>query len=856
MKINQFLVKTNIPENLKNLQELATNLWYSWNYEALEIFIRLGYQPDINSGKNYWEGSNQNPVKMLGIIPPQELLEASQDESFVSNLDKVYKQFQEYMKRKSWFTKHFPEDKSFKVAYFSCEYGLDECLPVYSGGLGILSGDHLKSASDLGIPLVGIGLLYQEGYFQQYLNNDGWQQESYIINDWYNMPVSLECNEAGEPLLVAVQLERDTVYCQIWRVQVGRTPLYLLDTNIPQNSTEHREITNRLYGGNRDMRIRQEIVLGIGGIEALNALGIKPSVYHMNEGHSAFLALERIRQLMKEQDLSFHEAQVIVWSSSVFTTHTPVPAGNEMFSQDLIRTYFQDMARDLGLSMDDFIALGQEFPGRSAAFCMTVLALRMAAFCNGVSELHAETSREMWQTLWPELPVEEIPISNITNGIHSMTWTSFRMKELLDRYLGPKFREEPEDPDVWQRIDKIPDNELWRIRQLRRERLITFTRKGLSKQLKSRGASPSEIRYAEEVLNPHALTIGFSRRFASYKRATLLFRDIDRLEAILSNSMRPVQIIFAGKAHPQDNPGKELIREIVKIAATPAFRNHVVFLENYDINVARYLVQGVDIWLNTPRRPLEASGTSGMKAAVNGVLNVSVLDGWWCEGFGDGLGWAIGSGELYDDAKTQDDIESEALYRLLENDIVPLFYERDRVGLPREWIQMMKSSMKKLGSNFNTYRMLVDYTKKLYLPASRSDESLTQNDFQNAKDLAAWQDRIRRDWTQIHLENSSLEKQVDIKVGEQVKITVKVWLGFLQPSDVSVEAYFGPLNENDTIIHGRALPLNHNGNTDGAYIFEGLIPMDYTGRCGYSVRILPKHPLMPHPYTPVLIKWE
>ncbi len=856
MKIKPFLVHTNIPDRLQHLRELAMNLWFSWNTEALDLLIRLGYKPSQTSKIDYWEESDQNPVKMLGLLPQKEFIEACNDESFLSNLDRVYSRYQEYLTRKAWFARNYPGDKDFLVAYFSCEYGLDECLPVYSGGLGILSGDHLKSSSDLGIPLVGIGLLYQEGYFQQYLNNDGFQQERYPTNDWYNMPVTQETDANGRPIQISVELEDEDVYVRVWRVQVGRTPLYLLDTNFPENDPEYRKITSRLYGGDREMRIRQEIVLGIGGVRALDALGVTPTVFHINEGHSAFLAIERIRQLMDAHDITFPEAWEIVWASNAFTTHTPVPAGNETFSIDLIQKYFTTYAKEIGMTLDQFIEFGQEKPGKSTVFSMTVLALRMSAFCNGVSKLHGDTSRRMWQFLWPDLPLDEVPITSITNGIHTMSWISNGMRDLFERYIGPQFREEPENVALWDRVDNIPDNELWRVHQIRRERLIAFTRKRLVRQLRRRGASPGEVRPAEEVLDPHALTIGFSRRFASYKRASLLFTDLDRLAAILNHTDHPVQIIFAGKAHPQDNPGKELIRQIIKVANMPQFRDRVVFIENYDICVARYLIQGTDIWLNTPRRPLEASGTSGMKAALNGALNVSILDGWWVEGNGELNGWAIGSGEEYRDAEIQDEIESEALYRLLENDIIPTFYERDRAGLPRQWIRMMKSSIKNLGSYFNTHRMLIDYTQSSYINASHAHAALLSEQCKAARELAQWRDRITRAWSQVAIGNGTLDRETDIKSGDQVGISARVWLGFLSPQDVSVEVYFGRLDSDDQFIDGEIIPMQPAGQSDGAVLYRGLINVRFHGRCGYAIRVLPKHPNLVHPYTPSLIRWE
>jgi starch phosphorylase len=848
MKIRKFNVHPNLPKELRHLQDLAMNLWFCWNWEAVRLFLHL--DPVL------WEKSYQNPVEMLGRLPREKLEEAARDESFLANLERIYEKFSEYLSRTSWFGETYREHKNFQVAYFSCEYGIDEGLPVYSGGLGILSGDHLKSSSDLGIPLVGVGLLYQKGYFRQYLNTDGWQQERYPVNDWYNMPVTLERDGDGRPLTINVEIGEDQVIAQIWRVQVGRTPLYLLDTNIPENTGKHRDITDQLYGGDREMRIRQEILLGVGGVRALQTIGLEPTVYHINEGHSAFLALERIRNLMVSRGLSFSEAWEIVWATTVFTTHTPVPAGNEYFDADLVKKYFSGFAAELGLTWEEFMAFGQEQPGRSSRFCLTVLALNMAAFCNGVSELHGHVSRRMWAMLWPDLPESEVPITHITNGIHSRSWLSHDMGDLFERYLGPKFVKEPADQRVWERVDLIPDVELWRTHQRRKERLVFFARKRLKDQLRRREAGSKSIREADEVLNSRILTIGFARRFATYKRATLLFRDPDRLKRLLTNPERPVQIIIAGKAHPHDTPAKELIRTIVRFAKDPQLRNHIVFIEDYDINVARYFVQGIDVWLNTPLRPLEASGTSGMKVVVNGGLNVSVLDGWWCEGYAPDRGWAIGSGEIYDNPDEQDYVESEALYGILEREIVPLFYERDRNDVPRGWVAFMKSSMKKLGAEFNTHRMLVDYTTKTYLPAHLAGMRLRSDGATPAKVLSGWREKVVALWPQVSVTAEDIYLEEGVKAGETLPVRARVNLGDLKPDEVSVQVYFGNLTPQDWIERGEVLPMVFQETSDGHHVFAAEVPCRHTGRCGLAVRVLPSHPDLVHPYTPCLLAWE
>jgi len=859
MKIKTVYAIPKLPKNLEKLRKLAMNYWFCWNWEAVYLFMRLGFVPQLGQQKNFWEDHYHDPILMLGRLPQDILDQANKDESFLANLEDVYEKFSDYLKAPTWFEEIHCKEENFLAAYFSSEYGIDEGLTIYSGGLGILSGDHLKAASDLGIPLVGVGILYQEGYFKQYLNMDGWQQESYPKNDWYNMPVILEREENGEPIFISIDYENTPVKAQIWRVEVGRVKLYLLDTNIPENSPNHRIITSQLYSGDRDIRIRQEMLLGIGGVRALEALGLKPTVYHMNEGHSAFLALERIRSLMAKYNLTFSEAGEIVWASNVFSTHTPVPAGHEHFDINLVKKYFNKFASDLGVSWKRFLLFGQKEPGKSTTFCMTVLALNLAAFCNGVSKLHGEISRNMWKKLWPALPAKEVPITSITNGIHPRSWISHDLGDLFDRYLGPRFVERPQDFETWEGVEQIPDGELWKIHQIRKERLVFFTRNLLKRQLLNRGASFTEAKTAEEALNPQTLTIGFARRFAAYKRAHLLFKNPCRLIQILTNPEMPVQIIYSGKAHPQDSDGKELIKSIIHFIQDHNLRNHIVFLEDYDINVARYLVQGVDVWLNTPRRPFEASGTSGMKAAVNGVINLSVLDGWWCEGYQQDTGWAIGSGEIYANPEEQDCIESEALYNLLEKEVIPLYYKIDRVGLPREWIVKMKSSIKKIGATFNTHRMLIEYTEKFYLSAGRGGQNLSKDSALKAKNLVAWRKKLKERWPQIYLYVDEIVSEKDIYAGDKYPVRVKAHLDTLTPDDITIQIYYGLLDIHDQITDGQIVDMKPVENIGDEYIYQTEISLPASGRYGFTARALPKHPdlIHPlHPLTPLLKTWE
>jgi starch phosphorylase len=854
-----FQVIPSLPEKLEKLRVLAHNLWWCWNHEAIELFRRLD--------RDGWESSGHNPVLMLGTVRQERLEQVAEDDGFLAHCDRVYREFDRYLRRQStWYRRTRADEASAasddqRIAYFSAEFGLTESLGIYAGGLGILAGDHLKSASDLGLPFLAVGLLYQQGYFRQYLNPDGWQQELYPENDFYNLPLSLERQVGGAPLLIEVEYPGRIVKAQIWRAQVGRVPLYLLDTNIDENRPADRDITDQLYAGDDDLRIRQEILLGIGGFRALDALGLRPTVCHMNEGHSAFLALERIRLLMEEQQLSFHEAKVATKGGNVFTTHTPVPAGIDWFHPDLVDRYFSQYYPRLGLTRHDFLGLGRMNPSDpNGFFCMAILAMRLAHKTNGVSQLHAKVSHEMWQEVWPQIPLEEIPILGITNGIHPRSWISHDMADLYDRYLGPRWIERPAEQSVWKRVSRIPDEELWRTHERRRERLVAFSRRRLHAQLEQRGSRPSELREAEEVLDPEALTIGFARRFATYKRATLLFQDLERLTKIVGDKDRPVQIIFAGKAHPKDNPGKDLVRQIIHHARRPEFRNRIVFIEDYDMVVARYLVQGVDIWLNTPRRPHEASGTSGMKATANGALNLSVLDGWWDEGYTPETGWAIGHGEEYDDDQSeyQDTIESNAIYDLLEKDIVPLFYERGRDGLPRGWIAKMKSAMREHAGVFNTNRMVRDYHERCYRPCAQRSQMLMENDLARSKALAAWMEKIRLQWRQIRIERVWTDgpNGQDLKVGDQLQVQAQVHLGELKPTDVSVELFHGPLNAEGLIGSGQSLPtLIAKSKGTGTYIFAGAISCRTSGRHGYALRILPKHEDLGNPLDMGLVLW-
>jgi len=713
--------------------------------------------------------------------------------------------------------------------------------------------------------------MYQKGYFRQYLNIDGWQQEAYVENDMFNMPVELVRKESGRPLTISVEYPGRTVQAQIWCVSVGRIKLYLLDSNIAPNSSVDRMITSSLYGGDRELRIRQEILLGIGGLKALLAMGITPTVCHMNEGHAAFMALERIRQLRSDKNMTFDEAVEATRAGNVFTVHTLVKAGLDEFDVELMDKYFGSYFPHLGVNRRQFLSLGRMLPDdEHEPFKMPVLAIRLSGYINGVSKLHGQISREVWGSLWPAVPSREVPIISITNGIHMKTWLADEMGSLYQRYLGPAWSDSVFDKAVWASVDQIPDEELWSVHQRCKEQLIVFARKRLMAQMQRRGRCHGELRQAEEVLDPEALTIGFARRFAAYKRGDLLLKDAKRLADLLNNTNRPVQIIFAGKAHPKDTGGKEIIRHIIHFASQDTVRRRILFLEDYDIDVARFLVRGVDVWLNNPRRPMEASGTSGMKAAVNGVLNMSTMDGWWCEGFIPEGGWVIGDEQDYQDRDYQDMVEAQSIYSILENEVVPLFYTRSADNLPRAWIQKMKATIKHVAPRFNTHRMLAEYTRRFYNPSAARYRYLTAEAMSRAKAFSQWKSEIRAAWpdcdvkaVEVNVANGNGYEQLNprqpqLKVGSELNVRALVRLGRVKPEDVSVELYYGPTDSWGNIQEGSPLPMNHEheNGSDGEHWFSGSMTCKATGQHGVAVRVLPNHPDQVHPHDLGLILWE
>jgi alpha-glucan phosphorylases len=851
--LHTYTVVPSLPERLAPLRELAYNLRWAWDHPTTNLFEAL----DADA----WQQSGHNPARMLGLVDQSRLAEVASDAAFLERLDSVYAEFRRYMDSTGWWGHTFAAEmgNDFRIAYFSAEFGLTECLPIYSGGLGVLAGDHMKSASDLGLPLVGVGFLYQRGYFRQSLNADGWQQEHYAVTDFYSLPIE-PVRSGNERLVIAVDFPGRKVHAQVWKAQVGRIPLYLLDTNLPQNDEADRHIAGNLYGGDNETRIQQEIVLGIGGVQALYAMGIPPSVCHMNEGHSAFLALERVRHLVQEQGLSFPQAVEAAAAAHLFTTHTPVPAGFDLFPADLMGRYFGAYANSLGLSFDELMDRGRVRQGDpNEKFNMAALAFRHARYINGVSELHGEVTRKMVQPNWPEFPLNEVPVGHVTNGIHTPTFLSEEMGALLEKYLGELDAENLCDPDFWRKVDDIPDAELWAVRTARRAKLVEWARAYQVSRLEKRGASEREVEEAHEILDPDILTIGFARRFATYKRGDLLLRDAERLKRILNHPERPVQFVFAGKAHPRDDAGKDLIRHIVHFARDESVRRRMVFLEDYDMAMARYLVQGVDLWLNNPRRPMEASGTSGMKVVPNGGLNFSVLDGWWAEGYDPSVGWAIGRGEEYSDYGYQDHVEAQDIYETLEREIAPLFYQRDANGLPSAWIAKAKASMKKLAPIFTTERMVREYAEKYYVTAGRRARVLAEDNFARARDIVEWKKRLRDSWGEVRIVSVEGEISDKIAAGDTPAVTARVHLGpSITPKDVAVELYTGPVDSDRNLITARVFPMTAESESseDGVYTYRGTLPTDDSGQQGFTLRILPYHPDAVLPQELPLIAWE
>jgi len=861
--IRSFMVLPALPKPLKELDTIARNLFWSWNHNFIELFKRID--------SNLWESCNHNPVKVLSCVSQERLEELASDKGFLRQLNQCCEILEQYKKEPAWFEKLCPKDSAPTIAYFSAEFGIHECLPIYAGGLGCLAGDHLKSASDLGVPIVGVGLMYQKGYFRQYLNVDGWQQEMYRENEFHNMPLQLVHQENGHPLTISVDFPGRSVSAQIWAATVGRVKLFLLDTNIMANSPADRMTTATLYGGDIELRIRQELLLGIGGFRALLKMGITPTVCHMNEGHAGFMALERIRQLQNSNDMSFAQAAEAARAGNIFTVHTPVKAGIDEFRVDLMDKYFCNYYPSLNIDRKQFLSLGRILPDDdNEPFKMPILALKLSGYFNGVSKLHGEVSRGMWGSLWPSIPLDEVPITSITNGVHAKSWVSEEIDSLFESYLGPNWANESTDSPIWANVKKIPDEEYWQAHQRCKGHLISFARQRLKEQMQRRGTYHSELNQADEVLDLEALTIGFARRFATYKRGNLLLEDPKRFVKLLTDTNRPIQLIFAGKAHPRDTQGKEIIRQIINFACQHKLQRRLVFLEDYDINVARFMLQGVDIWLNSPRKPMEASGTSGMKASVNGALNLSTLDGWWCEGFRQDGGWVIGSDQLFDDPAYGDRVESQSLYNILENEIIPLFYTRSVDNVPKAWVSRVKNSMQWIIPQFNTHRMVTEYTEKFYKPAIEKWNSVNANNYEKARQLSEWKEKIKSAWNELAIKDVHIEientpdedqvtrKQPQLKVGSKLKVQALVKLGRISPEDVSVQLYHGSLDAWGNIKNGSAVQMTHQqpSETDNEHWFSGTVSCAKAGQHGVAVRVLPKNDDLINPYELGVVLWE
>ena len=849
---NKITVTPQLPERINKLPEIAENLWWAWNTDFLKLFKKM----DID----LWESVNKNPVKFLKLVSQEKLEAMAEDPEFLKEYDKFVNNFEDYMSSKNtWFKKNYPENKNDLIAYFSAEYGLDQILPIYSGGLGMLSGDHLKSASDLGIPLVAIGLLYKQGFMHQRINGNGQQVEEYIDNDWDSLPVYPVKDVEGKDLLVSVKLPKKKLYLKVWQINVGRVKLYLMDSDIDANIPEYRSVTANLYGGNQETRIQQEIVLGMAGTSLLRVLGLNPTVYHMNEGHSAFLILELMKNIIKEKEVSFDVAGEIVSSKTVFTTHTPVPAGNDIFPLNLVEEYFKDYWKRYSISKEDFFRLGMK-PNADLAtsgFNMGILALKYAGKKNGVSKLHGAVSRELFGEVWPNIAANESPITYVTNGVHTCTWLAPNIKKLYNKYLKPYWQDDIKNDATWQKIADIPDQELWNAHMERKVKLLKLVKENITNRLKREGYRYSDINDITSKLDPNALTIGFSRRFATYKRATLIFKDLERITQILNEAGKPVQIIFAGKAHPSDNGGKDLIRYIHELSMKPQFKGKIFLLENYNIGISKYLVSGVDVWLNNPRRPMEASGTSGQKASVNGVVNFSVLDGWWAEGYNQKNGWTIGTNAEYPSYEEQDIADSQSMYYTLENKIIPAYYAKDENGISKKWMQYMKNSIMSTGGKYSTARMVVDYTNQLYIPLCNLTKKYYTN-LESVTEYSVWKKDITTNWKDVQIEQiEGNADNITLDAGNQIEVKCVVTLPNIDVRHIEAQVYYGKFLDDGSVQDVKIIPMKLDGKDDEnkKYYYSAKIDLISGGNYGYSFRVMPKHEMLLESANLDLIKW-
>ena len=845
---NRVTVVPQLPEKISRLTEIANNLWWSWNTEFLKLFQVI----DID----LWENVGKNPIKFLKLVNQSKIEEISENSEFLKQYNRVVENFDNYMNSKdTWFNKKYPNNKNDLIAYFSAEYGLDEVVPIYSGGLGILSGDHLKSASDLGLPFVAVGLLYKNGYFHQKINSKGEQCSEYHNIDLYNLPILPVKDKMDDDIIIDIELGERILHLKLWQINVGRVKLYLMDSDIEQNDEDLRNITLRLYGGDKEMRIRQEIVLGMAGVQVLQKLGLKPTLYHMNEGHSSFLTLQLIYNIMQEKQVSFEIAKEMATVETVFTTHTPVPAGNDIFDITLVEQYFNKFWSKLGISREEFLKLGmKENEGFEQGFNMGILALKIAGKKNGVSKLHGEVSRELFSEVWPNIAEDESPITYVTNGIHTCTWLAPNLKNLYNEYLPPYWQDKIEMDSTWQKIDNIPNEKLWDAHVARKEKLMRLIKQNITERYVNSGVGYDQIGELVNSLNPKALTIGFARRFATYKRATLIFKDIARLTQILNDENRPVQIVFAGKAHPQDKEGQDLIKYIHEVSLMPQFKGKIFILENYNIGMSRYLVSGVDVWLNNPRRPMEASGTSGEKASVNGVVNCSILDGWWAEGYDGTNGWAIGTNATYNSYEEQDKADSNSLYHLLENKIIPAYYNQDKNGISSEWITLMKNSIKTTGGKYSTSRMLIDYINDLYMPLCNLNKKYFQN-LENVMSYTEWKRIAKQNWQNIKITQDRNVDNGKFNAGSQITVNCEVELPNIDEKNVEVQVYFGQVLDNGTVRNVYTEEMNKVGEEDGKKFYEATLDLTTGGNFGYTFRVMPKHDMLVDSENLDLVKW-
>lgn len=851
--LRSFTVRPQLPEAVAALDSLARDLRWSWDRQTRDLFAYIDHAA--------WESGGHDPMRLLAEVPASRLEELVDDAAFLTQLAAVTAGLETYRTVPRWFQRHAgSQDQhglgdSGKIAYFSPEFGISEALPQYSGGLGVLAGDHLKAASDLGLPLVGIGLFYRHGYFRQSLSVDGWQQERFPDLDPHAMALEL-C----EGVRVHVEMAGQTLVAQVWKATVGRTPLYLMDADIPENPPELQVITDRLYGGDIEHRLRQEILLGIGGVRALEALGIPVKVFHTNEGHAGFLGLERIKCHMERDGLSFDEAFEAVRAGAVFTTHTPVPAGIDQFPRELIERYFGTWTEQCGVTVDELMDLGHR-PGEPTdqPFNMAVMGLHLAELRNGVSALHGEVSREMFADLWPGVPVDEVPISSITNGVHGDTWVSGEFDELLSSQVGAEWN--LSGSEGWDKITGVGDDALWSARSASKVRMVEHVRGRLHEHGLAKGQSSSDLEWVSEALDPHALTIGFARRMATYKRAAMLLSQPDRLKALLLNEDRPVQFIFAGKSHPADDLGKGLIRQIAAFADDNQIRHRFVFVEDYDMALARALVQGADIWLNTPVRPMEASGTSGMKAVLNGALHCSVLDGWWAECFSPGVdggepnGWAISSAESIEDEGRRLEIEANSLFDLIEEQVIPLYYEDLHDGVPRGWARRVKESLRTLGPFVGAHRMVENYVDELYLPAASRSTDLSLGNFSGTRALAGFRRHLSANWHNVHVDSVDVSEDAG-ELGTSRDVSATVYLGGLGPDDVEVQLVVGHVGQMGELVDTRTVRMSPTDHLDDSHLrYSGAAELTTAGRMGVTVRVVPHHDLLDNPVEFGLVAW-